>query len=264
MADGAVDINWQPRVALITGAGSGIGRQLALTFAAEGMAVAGIDLRAEGQESLAKELPGKFAWEIADVTDAAAVRSAGEALEAKVGPVDLLVASAGMGCETSALFADADSFNKVIQVNLLGVANSIHAVLPGMLRRRRGHLVALSSLASYRGLPFMAAYCASKSGVNALMESYRVELAPHGIFTTTVCPGWIRTPMTANLKMKVPMLEVADAAARIAAAIRRRKKFVAFPRGPRRTLAWVRALPTWFGDWLVGRLMRSMAKQRGG
>src|SRR5262249_52452228 len=129
-------------------------------------------------------------------------------------------------------------------------------VLPGMLERRRGHLVALSSLASYRGLPKMAAYCASKAGVNALMESLRVELAPSGIITTIVCPGWIRTAMTEKIKMKVPMLEVAEPAARIAAAIRRRRKFVAFPRGARWTLALIRSLPRSLGDWMLARMFR--------
>jgi short-subunit dehydrogenase len=142
-------------------------------------------------------------------------------------------------------------------VNLLGVANSVAAVLPGMLQRRRGHLVAISSLASYRGLPLMAGYCASKAGVNALLDALRVELRPHGISVTTICPGWIRTPLTANVRVPMRgMMEVDAAARQIARAIRRRVPFFAFPRSgvwPVRLLRW---LPSGVSDWLVTRLMR--------
>ena len=149
------------------------------------------------------------------MTDAVALQKAVQALEARLGPVDLLVANAGVGTETSALHFDAAAFANIIQVNLIGVANSAAAVLPGMLARGRGHLVAISSMASYRGLPSLAGYCASKAGVNALMEALRVQVRPRGIWTTTVCPGWIRTPMTgatAQAARSPGMLEVDDAA----------------------------------------------------
>ena len=127
------------------------------------------------------------------------MRDAVRQLESQTGPTDLLIASAGVGQETSADAFSAEVFSHVIQVNLIGVSNSIAAVLPGMRERRRGHLAALSSLASYRGLPRMAGYSASKAGVNALMDSLRVELRNYGIACSTICPGWIRTPMTAPL-----------------------------------------------------------------
>src|SRR5262249_51890473 len=150
----------------------------------------------------------KVACAVADVTDPAALQQAVSALAARLGPVDLLIASAGLGYETAALTPAPEAFNAIIQVNLIGVANSIAAVLPTRVSLRRGHIVALSSLASYRGLPSMSAYCASKAGVNALVESLRVEVRRHGIFTTLVCPGWIRTPMTQSTRLKVPMLEL--------------------------------------------------------
>src|SRR5262249_24293330 len=204
------------RVVLITGAGSGIGRQLALTLAGEGAAVAALDLRTEPLQALEAELSGKpMGWAVADITDRAALDAAVAKLSERLGPVDLLIASAGVGIEPSALDFHAADFETIIRVNLIGVANSIAAVLPGMLARKSGHLVVMSSLASYRGLPLMAAYCASKSGVNALMDALRVELRSSGIVTTTICPGWIRTPLTANLRLQIPhMLDVADAARR--------------------------------------------------
>jgi short-subunit dehydrogenase len=134
-----------------------------------------------------------------------------------------------------------------------------------MCERRRGHLVALSSLASYRGLPRLGAYCASKAGVNALMDSLRVELRPLGIHCTTICPGWIKTPLTAHLKLpSLRMMEVRDAAQHIVAAIRGKRPFVAFP--PR--LAWqlrlLRYLPRPITDWMCARLLRQALAGGGG
>src|SRR2546423_15217329 len=91
-----------------------------------------------------------------------------------------------------------------------------------MLVRRRGHLLAISSLASYRGLPGLAGYCATKAAVNTLMEGLRPELKAWGIGTTIVCPGWLRTPMTESLIFRMPYLMEPDEAARlIIAALRR-------------------------------------------
>jgi short-subunit dehydrogenase len=132
-----------------------------------------------------------------------------------------------------------------------------------MLQRRRGHLVAISSLASFRGLPLMAGYCASKAGVNALMDALRVELRPRGIFTTTICPGWIRTPLTEGLDIPArEMLEPAEAARRIVRAVHRRVTFHAFPASAAWQVRLVRWLPTRLSDWLVARMMRRLARDR--
>jgi NAD(P)-dependent dehydrogenase (short-subunit alcohol dehydrogenase family) len=251
------------RVALITGAASGIGRQLARTLSSEGAAIAAIDLQSEPLEHLAAELAGKrFAWAIADVTDRAALREAVGKLHEQVGPTDLLIASAGIGYATSALEFHVEEFEAHIRVNLIGVANSFDAVLPSMLARRQGHLVAISSLASYRGLPRMAGYCASKAGVNALLDAFRMELKPQGIAVTTICPGWIRTPMTANLDMELPhLMEVEDAARRIVDSIRRGRSFDAFPRPSARRVRVLRWLPCPISDWLAARALRNLEKK---
>jgi NAD(P)-dependent dehydrogenase (short-subunit alcohol dehydrogenase family) len=251
---------FQDQMVFITGAASGIGRQLALTLAAEGARIAALDRQGPALDALAAELKGKpVACAVADVTDAAALRDAAAGLEAQLGPTDLLIASAGVGRETSATDFRAADMAEVINVNLLGVVNSIAAVLPGMRQRRCGHLAALSSLASYRGLPRMAGYCASKAGVNAVMDALRVELKPHGISVTTICPGWIQTPMTANLDVPKPhLMEAAEAARRIVRAIRRRWPFYAFPRPAARRLRLLSWLPTAASDWLLYRVVRSL------
>jgi short-subunit dehydrogenase len=250
------------QVALITGAGSGLGRELARSLARKGAAIAAVDLKAEPLEALARELPGsRVGWTVADVTDLTGLRSAVIRLQEQLGPIDLLVANAGIGIETSALAFRAEDIAAQVRVNLIGVANSIDAVLQGMLARRQGHLVAISSLASYRGLPKMAGYCAAKAGVNALMESVRIEVRPHGIAVTTVCPGWIRTPLTANINVPQPyLLPVEKAAERIVTAIQARRPFYAFPAVAAWQVALMRWLPARLSDWLVNRRLRALAK----
>jgi short-subunit dehydrogenase len=250
------------QVAMITGAGSGIGRQLALELASRGAVIAAIDIRAAGVESLMgelKRLGGSGGWEIADVTDRPGLIRAATALSRVLGPVDLLVANAGIGLENPALTFDAEIFARQVAVNLQGVANSVAAVLPGMIERRRGHLVAIASLASYRGLPLMAGYCAAKAGVVALMDSLRIELRGRGISCTTICPGWVRTPLSDTIRFPKPnMMEVDAAAQRMVEAIRRRKAYDAFPLQERLILAGQRLLPAAWGDWLLRRYLRRM------
>jgi NAD(P)-dependent dehydrogenase (short-subunit alcohol dehydrogenase family) len=256
---------FENRVVLITGAGSGIGRELAVRLAEQGAAVAALDLRADALDSLAAQLRNhgtRHAAAVADVTDAAAVCAAAADLEARLGPTDVLIASAGIGRAMSATDFKAEEFAAHIQVNLIGVANSIAAVLPGMRQRRRGQLVVLSSLASYRGLPLMGAYCASKAGVNALFDALRVELEPFNITCTTICPGWIRTPMTAAVSMPLPnMMDVKDAVRHMIAAIRARRSFLAFPAHTVWQARLAGYLPHRLGDWFV---RRSLEQHNGG
>src|SRR5438552_1067517 len=130
-----------------------------------------------------------------------------------------------------------------------------------MLARKRGHLVGLASLPSYRGLPHRAGYCASKAGLHALLASLRVELKPPGIAVTTICPGWIRTPMTAKVNAPMPhLMDVADAARRILRAVRRRRPFFAFPAGSVRRVRLLKWLPCGASDWLVGSMVRKVPK----
>jgi NAD(P)-dependent dehydrogenase (short-subunit alcohol dehydrogenase family) len=250
------------RVILITGAASGIGRQLAVDLAAEGALIAAVDLQADALAKLAAELPQRVATAVADVTDLAGLRNTVARLEAQLGPTDILIACAGIGRETLAETFNAEEFRVTIDINLIGTANSIDAVLAGMRQRRRGHLVALSSLASYRGLPRMAAYCASKAGVNALMDALRVELRPCGIHCTTICPGWIKTPMTATLKLPgLRMMEVREAAQIIVAALRWQRPFLAFPPNNAWQVRLLRYLPQPVSDWMCTQLFKRSRKQ---
>ena len=248
----------KPDVALVTGAANGIGRNLALAYASAGTAVAAIDSDEDGLQSLQRtvvERGGRAACAVADVSQADPLRESVRSLEGQLGPTDLLIASAGVGLETSVDCWSDENLAKVIEVNLLGVAYSIGAVLPGMMQRRRGHLVALSSVASCRGLPHIFGYSASKAGVNALMEGIRVETKPFGIFTTIVCPGWIRTRMTAELHDRLPtMMTPEEAARRIMRAVQRRKNYCYFPAPMAWRLRILQFLPASISDWILMRL----------
>src|SRR5881628_2369958 len=111
----------------------------------------------------------------------------------RFGPVDLLVANAGIGATTNAVELCEKAVTDLINVNVIGVVNSVTAVIPQMIERRTGHLVAISSLAAYRGLPKSAAYCASKAATSALFEGLRIDLRGTGVDVTTIHPGFIKT-----------------------------------------------------------------------
>ena len=250
------------KVVLVTGAGAGLGRELAKELAGQGAFLGVIDLNPDSLDSLREELKETpFATAMGDVTDRTGLFSAVADIRKQLGPIDVLIANAGIGIETSALDFHAADIEAQIKVNLLGVANSIEAVLPEMIQRKSGHLVAISSLASYRGLPKMLGYCASKAGVSSLMDGLRYELSPLGIAVTTICPGWIRTSLTDKVHFPKPgMMELPYARDRILRAISRRRPYIAFPFGPAwqvRTLRW---LPCRVSDWLLRIMLKAMGQ----
>jgi len=180
-------------VVVVTGASRGIGRAVAIQAAAKG---ARLGLVARSQEELDETLAaigGNGVTASADVGDHAQVAAAIATIEQALGPVDCLVANAGIGAY--AAFADEtpEHMEQLLRVNVLGTMHAVHAVLPGMIRRRRGQLVALGSIAGKIGAPFEAIYSASKFAQVGLMESLAVELSPYGIGVATVNPGPVAT-----------------------------------------------------------------------
>jgi short-subunit dehydrogenase len=248
-------IAFSGQVILVTGAGSGIGRRLTQRFLELGASVGAIDRDSTSLAALQSQCNSpNLAVATADVADAPRLADVVRSLEERLGPTDRLVANAGIGMATGFWQFNPDDFASVIRVNLLGVVHSIAAVLPGMMARRRGHIIGLSSLASYRGLPLMSAYCASKSGVNAVLESLAVEVAPYQIRVTTLCPGWIRTPLTEKVAMSMPgLMDVNDATETILQAIAQQRRHVAFPRRSAWVVRLLRWLPPAWSDHLIAR-----------
>ncbi len=245
------------QVAVITGASSGIGWALARTLAAEGCKVGLTARRHEPLADLAGQIEkdgGSAAFAVADVAERQQAVAAIHDLAARLGPIDLLVANAGVGAPTTVEPFNVGDIEKMFRVNVLGVVYSLEAVLPQMLQRRRGHLAAISSLAAYKGLPGESAYTSSKAAVNVFMDGLRVQLRSKGIAVTTICPGFVRTPMTEPNEFKMPWLLTADEAARrIVRALKRKRKVYNFP--------WQTALlmkcARWAPDWLLERIMHT-------
>jgi short-subunit dehydrogenase len=244
------------QVAVITGASSGIGWALAKVLAAEGCKVGLVARRQEKLVQLAEEIRqagGTAATAAADVGDRAQTESAIQAVAGQLGPVDLLIANAGIGTPTRLDPVNVADVERMFQVNTLGVVYSISAVLPVMLRRGSGHLAAVSSLAAYKGLPGESGYCASKAAVNCYMEGLRIQLRNRGIRVTTICPGFVRTPMTDVMHQPMPfILEADEAARRIVRALKRGRKVYDFPW----QMAWLMKLTRCLPDWMFARAMR--------
>ena len=165
-------------------------------------------------------------------------------IESLLGPLDLVVANAGVGLPTDAARLDAGACRKLMRVNYEGAVNTFAAALPGMVSRGRGRIAAVSSLAAWRGLPGNGGYGASKAALSTLMQAMRIELAPVGVGVTVVHPGFIATPMTARNRFPMPfLLEADDAAERIVRGLERGRARVDFPWPMVLALGLVRLLP---------------------
>jgi short-subunit dehydrogenase len=166
-----------------------------------------------------------------DVTDAEAVQAAADEMRREYGHIDIMIANAGIGGnDPETRDYKPEAVKKLIETNLMGAVNCIHAVVPQMLERGSGQLVAISSLAGIRGLPKSAAYSASKAGMTAFFESVRLDTRGKGIDVTIIQPGFIETPLTAGRTNNMPFLmKLDDAIPHFIAAIERKKRFAAFP-----------------------------------
>ena len=249
-----------PLTALITGAGGGIGRGTAPALAARGCRLSLIDRDAAllaAVEGELRTLGATVATATADVTDGDALKEAVRTLEAEVGPTDLLVACAGIGSLTP-LPPDMDiaRLRATFEVNVVGVALAIEAVLPGMIARGSGHIVGVSSVAGFRGLPWMVAYSASKAAISAYLEGHRPALRRRGITITTACPGFVRTALTVDTPFRkpVPMITPEVAGQQIARAALRRSRNCIFPFSTRLGMTFLRLMPDRAFDWLMDRL----------
>lgn len=244
-------------VAIVTGASSGIGAALARELSRRGWKVGLVARRVELLDALVAELRAKggdAAAASADVTDRAALDTAVKALEAALGPCDLLVANAGSGQPAPAYKVPIDTILSIMRLNYDGVVHAVGAVLPGMLERRSGRLAVVSSVAATRGLPGHGAYSASKAAISTLWEAMRVDLRPRGIGCTTIHPGFVDTPLTQKNRFKMPFLLSAEEAARIVAdGLEAGDTDITFPWQMRWVSRLMRRLPNWLWDRVAPR-----------
>ena len=187
-------IDLQGRTAIVTGGAQGIGRAVAQRFAASGAHVAIWDLDGELAAKTAAEIGGTATGLGIDVTDAAAVKAAADALEAKQGSVDILVTSAGIaGANLKTWEYPLEEWARVMKLNVDGTLHCCQAVIPGMIKRNYGRLVLVASIAGKEGNPNASAYSASKAAVIALTKSLGKELATQDIAVNCITPAAART-----------------------------------------------------------------------
>jgi len=244
--------------ALITGASSGLGYGLALWFAKRGTRVFAAARRTQHLQACAEEARvagGTVEPVEMDVSRTDETMARIQRIDADCGGLDLVVANAGVGLDTYGKRFEWERAKKVLDVNVMGAAATLSAVLPRMVERKRGHLVGVSSIAGFRGLPRNAAYSGSKAFLTIFLESLRVDLQGTGVRVTCIHPGFVRTEMTAPNTHPMPfMLEIDEAAERMGRAIVRGQPVFSFPWQTRAAMGVAQALPNAVFDPLIRRL----------
>ena len=229
------------RTVLVTGAARGIGAEASRRLAARGARVALLDLEADVLAPVAADCPGSEAF-VADVTDPEALQAAVAAAAAGFGGIDAVVASAGIAPIGMVRSMDPASFERTIEVNVLGVWRTVRACLPHVIERK-GYVLPIASLAAAAHAPGMAPYSASKAAVEAFADSLRLEVAHLGVAVGCAYFSWIDTEMVRGAdarplgsllrsKLKGPFgrtYPVADAAEAIVQGIERRSRWVVAP-----------------------------------
>lgn len=240
----------QPLRVVITGASDGIGAALARQYAARGATLGLIARREDLLQSLAASLAGTVAIYPVDVRDGAAMASAAADFMVRFGPPDIVIANAGVSAgNLTGCADDVETCQWIFDVNVIGMVKTFQPFLESMCADRRGVLVGIASVAGVRGLPGSGAYCASKAAAIAYLESLRVELRGSGVAVVTLCPGYVRTEMTAHNPYAMPfLLEADDAARRLARAIEQRRPYAVVPWQMGLVARLLGVLPRWMFD----------------
>lgn len=205
------------QIVWITGASSGIGRALALSFAHDGHRVAVSARSADKLRDLETASANITAFPV-DVTDAGAVAAVVANIETALGPIDLAILNAGVWHPMTASRYDLEKATSSMAINYSGVTNALGPTMKNMIARGRGHLALVSSVAGYRGLPKGAAYAPTKAALISLAESLYADLKIKGVRMTVINPGFISTPMTERNTFPMPFIITIDDAVK---AIRR-------------------------------------------
>jgi short-subunit dehydrogenase len=226
----------------ITGASSGIGAALARAYAARGAKLGLVARRSAALQNLADALPCECLVLTADVRDNNSMQQAAAKFTERFGAADIVIANAGVSHGTATERSeDLATFEEVLDINVLGIVRTFQPFIAAMRLANRGALVGIASVAGFRGLPGSSAYSASKAAAISYLESVRVELHGSGICVTTLCPGYIATPMTARNPYPMPfMMSAEQAAKKMILAIDAQRNFVVLP--------WQMAI--------IGRMMR--------
>jgi NAD(P)-dependent dehydrogenase (short-subunit alcohol dehydrogenase family) len=244
-------------LAWITGASTGIGRALALELAKDGWTVALTARSADKLEAVKAEITaagGKAIIAAADVTDAAAMAGIVSGIEADHGPIAMAVFNAGNYWPTTGKNLDLDAFRKTYEINVFGVLHGLIPLVEKFKQRGCGHVVVVSSVSGYAGLPKAAAYASSKAAMINMAESLKFDFDRLNIGIQLVNPGFIDTPLTEKNDFAMPaLMPVAKAARRLADGLKSQAFEITFPRRFTWLLKVVSKLPYPLYFWMVGR-----------
>jgi NAD(P)-dependent dehydrogenase (short-subunit alcohol dehydrogenase family) len=203
------------KAALVTGGSQGIGAAIAERLAAEGVSTAVLASASMAKAQVVvdriRAKGGKAEPFVADVVDGGQVTRLVREAEAKLGPIDILVNSAGVYYATPVGDTDEAAYDRMMDINLKGTWNAINAVAPGMKARKRGKIINISSVAGVMGIGTNAVYCASKAGVIMMTRALANELAPHGINVNCISPGNTETPMNHEVRTNPALKHFLDA-----------------------------------------------------
>jgi NAD(P)-dependent dehydrogenase (short-subunit alcohol dehydrogenase family) len=246
-----------PKV-FITGASSGIGAALAAHYSRQGAVLGLCARRLAPTQALLSALRADGACYQADVTEAPALQAAAADFVRRFDVPDIVIANAGVGAGTlTENPEDLPVFRRIMDTNVLGMVVTFQPFVEPMRARRSGTLVGIASVAGFRGLPGGGAYSASKAAAITYLESLRVELHGSGVSVVTICPGYIRTPMTEANRYRMPFLiDADDAARRMARVIAAKRRLAVIPWQMALVSLALRRLPRWLFDRLFARAPR--------
>ncbi len=191
------------KVAIVTGASSGIGREIAKVFAGNGAVVVGVARSEDKLKALGEEIGGNFFYKVADVSEYDAAERVVKEVAAEHGKTDILVNNAGITKDTLLVRMKLEDWKKVIEVNLGGVYNFSKAAAAVMMRQRSGVIINVSSIVGIYGNAGQTNYAASKAGIIGFTKSLAKEVGKRGVRVVAIAPGFIETPMTVNLPQEL-------------------------------------------------------------
>ena len=253
-------MNFNDKVILITGASTGIGKEMAKLLAYENCSLVLLARRYKLLDELKTQLKtGKVNIKTykCDVADPDEVRKVFTKLKDESGKIDIAILNAGVGSKSSAKDYSYETAKNTFDVNVLGIVNCVENLMPDFLKRKDGMIVGVSSLADARGWQGSGFYCASKAAATLLLENLRVELKPFNVKVITVKPGFVETPMTAKNKFPMPFLMSVEKAAKIIIdGIKKEKRIIQFPLPTVFSAKLMRIVPNYLFDYFSSKELR--------
>lgn len=238
---------------LITGASSGLGRQLAIEYSKEckNLFVSGRDIKRLEETVKMCNTSCNVVIKSIDVRDKEEMKYWINGILKKYNNIDLVIANAGVSGGTSKGDEEEKQIYEIFETNINGVLNTIVPIIPSMKQNKTGQICLISSMASFRGMPSAPSYSATKSCIRVFGEALYNDLKKYNISVTTICPGFIKTPLTDKNNFKMPFLmDVQTATRKIIHGIDKKKKIVIFPKIMYYAIKLIDLLPFGLNDWI--------------